>query len=53
MADMKSKVFTSGEVATICGVSPDTVARWFDLGQIEGYRLGPGGGPAYPVQQPS
>ncbi len=43
MADMKSKVFTSGEVATICGVSPDTVARWFDLGQIEGYRLGPGG----------
>ncbi|MGI6459563.1 MAG: response regulator [Candidatus Hydrogenedentales bacterium] len=43
MAEMKSKVFTSGEVAAICGVSPDTVARWFDLGQIEGYRLGPGG----------
>lgn len=43
MADMKNKVFTSGEVAQICGVSPDTVSRWFDLGQIEGYRLGPGG----------
>ena len=43
MADLKNKVFTSGEVAAICGVSPDTVARWFDLGQIEGYRLGPGG----------
>lgn len=40
---MRGKVFTSGEVATICGVSPDTVSRWFDLGQIEGYRLGPGG----------
>jgi excisionase family DNA binding protein len=43
MADMKNKVFTSGEVAQICGVSPDTVSRWFDLGQIDGYRLGPGG----------
>jgi excisionase family DNA binding protein len=40
---MRGKVFTSGEVAAICGVSPDTVSRWFDLGQIEGYRLGPGG----------
>ena len=38
-----TKVFTSGEVAEICGVSADTVSRWFDLGQIEGYRLGPGG----------
>lgn len=43
MADIRNKVFTSGEVATVCGVSPDTVSRWFDLGQIEGYRLGPGG----------
>jgi excisionase family DNA binding protein len=43
MINPKDKVFTSGEVATICGVSPDTVSRWFDLGQIEGYRLGPGG----------
>ena len=40
---MKKDVFTSGEVAAICGVSPDTVSRWFDLGQLEGYRLGPGG----------
>lgn len=40
---MRKKVFTSGEVADICGVSADTVSRWFDLGQIEGYRLGPGG----------
>lgn len=38
-----AKVFTSGEVAEVCGVSADTVSRWFDLGQIEGYRLGPGG----------
>ncbi len=30
-------------MASICGVSADTVSRWFDLGQIDGYRLGPGG----------
>ncbi len=40
---MKNRVFTTGEVALICGVSADTVSRWFDLGQIDGYRLGPGG----------
>ena len=40
---MKNRVFTTGEVAAICGVSADTVSRWFDLGQIDGYRLGPGG----------
>lgn len=43
MTASRDKVFTSGEVAKICGVSPDTVSRWFDLGQIQGYRLGPGG----------
>lgn len=40
---MINRVFTTGEAADICGVSADTVSRWFDLGQIEGYRLGPGG----------
>lgn len=43
MSEQKNRVFTSGEVAVICGVSPDTVARWFDTGQLDGYRLGPGG----------
>jgi excisionase family DNA binding protein len=47
---MKKKVFTSGEVAGICGVSADTVSRWFDLGQIEGYRLGPGGDRRIPYE---
>ena len=47
---MRNKVFTSGEVATICGVSPDTVSRWFDMGQIEGYRLGPGGDRRIPYE---
>ncbi|HIJ72652.1 MAG TPA: response regulator [Candidatus Hydrogenedentes bacterium] len=47
---MRDKVFTSGEVAAICGVSADTVSRWFDLGQIEGYRLGPGGDRRIPYE---
>ena len=38
-----TRVFTSGEVAQVCGVSADTVSRWFDMGQIQGYRLGQGG----------
>lgn len=47
---VRDKVFTSGEVAVICGVSADTVSRWFDLGQIEGYRLGPGGDRRIPYE---
>ena len=51
MKDPKpEKVYTSGEVAKICGVSSDTVSRWFDLGQIEGYRLGPGGDRRIPLE---
>jgi excisionase family DNA binding protein len=50
MAEQRDKVFTSGEVAKICGVSPDTVSRWFDLGQLEGYRLGPGGDRRIPFE---
>ncbi len=47
---MKSRVFTTGDVAKICGVSADTVSRWFDLGQLDGYRLGPGGDRRIPYQ---
>ncbi|MBW7864222.1 MAG: response regulator [Candidatus Hydrogenedens sp.] len=47
---MKNRVFTTGEVALICGVSADTVSRWFDLGQIDGYRLGPNGDRRIPYQ---
>jgi excisionase family DNA binding protein len=47
---MRNRVFTTGDVATICGVSADTVSRWFDLGQIDGYRLGPGGDRRIPYE---
>ena len=36
---MPLKVFTTGQVAKICGVAPRTVTHWFDSGQLRGYRI--------------
>ena len=33
------KVLTTGEVARICNVAPRTVSKWFDNGQLKGYRI--------------
>lgn len=38
MARNKS-VLTTGEVAKICNVAPRTVSKWFDTGQLKGYRI--------------
>lgn len=32
-------VFTTGDVAKICNVAPRTVSKWFDSGQLGGYRI--------------
>jgi excisionase family DNA binding protein len=32
-------VLTTGEVAKICSVAPRTVSKWFDNGQLKGYRI--------------
>ena len=32
-------VFTTGEVAKICNVAARTVSKWFDSGQLHGYRI--------------
>jgi len=32
-------VFTTGQVARICKVAPRTVSKWFDAGQLRGYRI--------------
>ena len=32
-------VLTTGEVAEICKVAPRTVSKWFDSGELEGYRI--------------
>ncbi len=35
----KKKAFTTGQVADICSVSPQTVIKWFDSGKLKGYKL--------------
>jgi len=41
--DMKmakgKNVLTTGDVAKICNVAPRTVSKWFDSGQLKGYRI--------------
>ena len=33
------EVFTTGEVARMCGVAPRTVSKWFDTGQLRGFKI--------------
>jgi excisionase family DNA binding protein len=35
----KKDVLTTGQVAHICNVAPRTVTKWFDSGQLRGYRI--------------
>lgn len=35
----QKQVLTTGEVARICNVAPRTVSKWFDSGQLRGYRI--------------
>lgn len=37
--DSRKKVLTTGDVARICNVAPRTVSKWFDAGQLHGYRI--------------
>jgi len=32
-------VLTTGDVARICNVAPRTVSKWFDSGQLKGYKI--------------
>jgi len=32
-------ILTTGDVAKICKVAPRTVSKWFDSGQLRGYRI--------------
>lgn len=34
-----AEVFTTGQVARICKVATKTAAKWFDSGQLKGYRI--------------
>ena len=33
------KIYTTGQIAKICKVSPRTVSKWFDSGKLPGYRI--------------
>ncbi len=35
----RKDVLTTGQVAQICHVAPRTVTKWFDSGQLKGYRI--------------
>ncbi len=35
----EANIFTTGQVAKICQVAPRTVTKWFDSGQLKGYRI--------------
>lgn len=37
--DRNRDVLTTGQVARICRVAPRTVSKWFDTGQLRGYRI--------------
>lgn len=37
--DTSKQVLTTGQVAKICRVAPRTVSKWFDTGQLRGYRI--------------
>ncbi len=36
---VRKNVLTTGEVAKLCNVAPRTVSKWFDAGQLRGYRI--------------
>ena len=38
-SDKTARVLTTGQVARICSVAPRTVSKWFDTGQLRGYRI--------------
>ena len=44
-------VLTTGQVAKICNVAPRTVSKWFDSGQLRGYRIPGSKDRRIPLQQ--
>ena len=45
------QVLTTGQVAKICKVAPRTVSKWFDTGQLRGYRIPGSKDRRIPLQQ--
>lgn len=51
MSDRDHQVLTTGQVARICRVAPRTVSKWFDSGQLRGYRIPGSKDRRIPLQQ--
>ena len=49
--DKSKEVLTTGQVAKICQVAPRTVSKWFDSGQLRGYRIPGSKDRRIPLQQ--
>lgn len=49
--DKSKEVLTTGQVAKICQVAPRTVSKWFDNGQLRGYRIPGSKDRRIPLQQ--
>lgn len=49
--DSNKEVLTTGQVAKICKVAPRTVSKWFDTGQLRGYRIPGSKDRRIPLQQ--
>jgi CheY-like chemotaxis protein len=45
------QVLTTGQVSRICKVAPRTVSKWFDTGQLRGYRIPGSKDRRIPLQQ--
>lgn len=35
----RTAIFTTGQVASLIGVAPRTVSKWFDSGRLRGFRI--------------
>lgn len=49
--DKPKDILTTGQVAKICNVAPRTVSKWFDSGQLRGYRIPGSKDRRIPMQQ--
>jgi len=48
---LRKKAFTTGEVAKLCNVTINTVVKWFESGELKGYKLPSSGARRIPREE--
>jgi len=48
---IRKKAFTTGEVAKLCNVTINTVVKWFETGQLKGYKVPSSGARRIPREE--